>query len=118
MRLSTHIRRGGLKELVLQSKELGQLREWQWGVFHPKGHKDIPLVTLQFRHRGIRCRSCARSEPVYTRDLAGWKLGLAIGVANSGTSIRIAWARELLRNLWRQLGFTSLFQESQKEDRK
>jgi hypothetical protein len=61
-----------LIKLVLWSKELGQLREWRWGVFHPRGHKNVPLVTLWFRHRGIRRRSYARSVTVYTGDPTGW----------------------------------------------
>jgi hypothetical protein len=73
---------------VLQSKELSQLRGWRWGVFHPIGYKDVPLVTLQFHRRGIRRRSCARSVTVYTGDLVGWQPGLAIVVASLVTSTR------------------------------
>jgi hypothetical protein len=93
MRLSTQIRKGGLKELVLRLEEPGQLREWRWGVFHLRGHKDVPLVTLQFCCRRIRRRSYARSVTVYTGDPAGWQPGLAIDVASLVTSARIAWAK-------------------------
>jgi hypothetical protein len=99
MQLSTQIRKGGLKELVLQSEEPGQPREWQWGVLHLKGHKDVPLVTFQFCRRRIRRQSCARSVIVYTRDPTRGQPRLAIGVASLVTSVRIAWARELLINL-------------------
>jgi hypothetical protein len=84
MRLSTRIRKGGLKELVLLLEESGQLREWRWGVFHLRGHKDVPLVTLMFHHRRIRRWSYARSVTVYTRDLIGWQTGLAI--------MRLVWS--------------------------
>jgi hypothetical protein len=90
MWLSMLIRRGGLKEFVLQSEELGQLRGWRWGVFHPRGHKDVPLVTLQFHYRGIRRRSCVRNVTVDTRDPTGWQLELAIAAANLVTSARTA----------------------------
>jgi hypothetical protein len=78
MRLSTQIRRGGLKELVLRSEELGQLKGWRWGVFHPRSHKDVPLVTLQLCHKGIKHRSCAKSVTMYIKGPVGWQPGLAI----------------------------------------
>ena len=107
---STLIRRGGLKDLVLRSEGPGQLRGWQWGVFHLRDHKDVPLVTLQFRHRGIRCQSCARSVIEYIGDPAGWQPELAIGATNLVTSARTTWARELLKNP----EFTCLFQDSRR----
>jgi hypothetical protein len=93
--------------------ELGALQ--RWGVFHLRGHKDVPLVTLQFLCKGIKRQSYARSVIVYIGDPVGWQLGLAIGAASSAssaTSARIARARELLRNPWCQLEFTRLFQQS------
>jgi hypothetical protein len=96
--------------LVALPLELGALQ--RWGVFHLRGHKDVPLVTLQFHCKGIKRQSCARSVIVYTGDPTEWQLGLAIGAASSGTSTRIARARELLRNPWCQLEFTRLFQQS------
>jgi hypothetical protein len=84
MRLSTWIRRGGLKELVLRSEESGQLRGWRWGVFHPRGHKDVPLVTLQLRRKGIRRRSYARSVTVCT--------GGPVGANRDLLSLRPVWA--------------------------
>ena len=90
MWLRTRIRRGGSKELVLRWEEPGELREWCWGVFHPRSHKDVPLVTLMYCFKRIRLQSCARSVTVCTRDPAGWQPGLAIDVASSGTSARIA----------------------------
>jgi hypothetical protein len=103
---------------VLRPEGPGQLRGWKWGVFYLRGQKDVLLVTLQFHHRGIRCWSYVRSVTEYAGDPTGWQPKLAIGAANSVTSARIAWARELLRNPWHQLEFTCLFQESQKGERK
>ena len=78
MRLSMQIRREGLKELVIRLEELGQLREWRWEVFHPRGHKDVPLVTLHFCRRRIRLWSYARSVTIHTGDPVGWQPGLSI----------------------------------------
>jgi hypothetical protein len=90
MRLSTQIRRGGLKELVLQLEETGLLRGWQWGVFHPRGHKDVLLVTLQLCRKGIRRWSYARSVTMYTGGPVGWQLGLAIAADCLSTSAKTA----------------------------
>jgi hypothetical protein len=90
MQLSTRIKRGGLKELVLRSEEADQLRGWQWGVFQPRGHKDVPLVTLQLRCKGLRRRSCARSVTVCTGGLVGWQQELAIAAASLGISVKTA----------------------------
>ena len=87
------------------------------GVFHLRGHKNVPLILL-CHHRRIRLRSCARSVTVCIGDPTGWQPGLAIVAASLVTSVRIAWAKELLISLWRQLGFSHLFQKSRKEDRK
>jgi hypothetical protein len=103
---------------VLWLEGLGQLREWQWEVFHFRGHKDVPIVTLQFRHKGIRYRSRVGSVTEFTRDPTGLQRGLVTGVANLATSARIVWAREFPRSLWRQLEFTRMFQENLKEDRR
>ena len=103
MWLSMRIRRGGLKDLVLRPEGLGQLRGWQWRVFHLIGYKDLPLVTLQFRRKGIRYQNYVESVTEFTGDPVGWRPGLAIGATSSTTSARIVWARELLRSFWHQL---------------
>jgi hypothetical protein len=118
MQLSMWIKKGGLKDLVLWQEGPSQLREWQWGVFHLKGRKDVPLVTLQFCCKRVRYRSCVGSVTEFTGDPTGWQLGFATSAASSATSARIMWAKELLKNLWRQLEFTPLFQENRKEDQK
>jgi hypothetical protein len=51
--------------------------------------KDVPLVTLQLCHKGIRCQSCARSVTVCTGGFVGWQLELAIVAASLGTSVRL-----------------------------
>jgi hypothetical protein len=63
------------------------------GSFPPRGHKDIPMVTLQLRRKGIKRRSCARSVTVCTRGPVGWQPRLAIAAASLGTSARITEAR-------------------------
>jgi hypothetical protein len=90
MQLSTRNKRGGLKELVLRLEEPGKLRGWRWGVFHPRGHKDVPLVSLQLHCKGIRRRSYARSVTVYTGGPIGWQPGLAIVAASLVTSAKTA----------------------------
>jgi hypothetical protein len=75
-------------------------REWKWGVFHLRGHKDVPLLTLQFHNKRIRYRSCVGSVAGFIGDPTRRQPGLSTGIANSATSARIVWARELLRNLW------------------
>jgi hypothetical protein len=87
----------------------GPAKRMAVGSFPPRGHKDVPLVTLQFHCRRIRHRSCARSITVYIRDPTRWQPGLTIDEASLAISARIAWAKGLLRSLWRQLGFMRLF---------
>jgi hypothetical protein len=96
--LSTWIRRG-LKELVLRSEEPGQPRGWRWGVFHPRGHKDVPLVTLQLHRRRIKRWSYARSVTVYTGGPVGWQPGLVI--------VRLVWS--LQQGLREQRGCSKAF---------
>jgi hypothetical protein len=79
------------------------------GSFHPKGHKDIPSVTLQLCHRRVRYQRCVKSVIEFAKDTVEWQTGLATGGANSVTSARTVWAREKPRSLWHQLEFTCLF---------
>ena len=69
MRRSMQIRIRGLKDLVLWLEGPGQLRGWWWEIFHLRGHKDVPLVTLQFCHIGIKCWNYAKSVTEYTGTL-------------------------------------------------
>jgi hypothetical protein len=63
----------------------GPAKRMAVGSFPPRGHKDIPLVTLQLRHKGIRRQSYARSVTVCTGGSVGWQLELAIAAASLGT---------------------------------
>ena len=94
MQLSTRIKKGRHKDLVFLPKGLGQLKGWPWGVFHLKGHKDVPLITLQFHCQRVRYRSYVGSVTEFTRDPTGCQPGLATGAANSVTSARILWAKD------------------------
>jgi hypothetical protein len=93
---ANHKRR--LKDLVLWWEELGQLRKWRWGAFHPKGHKDVLPATLKFNRRRFRYRSCAGNVIGFVRDHVEWRLGLATGVASLVTLARTMWAKEVLRS--------------------
>jgi hypothetical protein len=61
-------RKRGAQGLVLWREEMGQLKEWQWGAFHPRGHKDIPIATLKFRCRRVRYRSCVGNVREFIGD--------------------------------------------------
>jgi hypothetical protein len=76
--------------VVLRLKEPGQLRGWRWGVFHPRSHKDVPLVTLQLRRKGIKRWSYAKSVTMYTGGPLGRQPGLAIAAASLVTSTKTA----------------------------
>jgi hypothetical protein len=69
---------------------VGPAKRMAVGSFPPRGHKDVPLVTLQLRHKGIRRHNCARSVTVCTRGSVGWQLELAIAAASLGTSAKTA----------------------------
>jgi hypothetical protein len=66
----------------------GPAKRMAVGSFPPRGHKDVPLVTLQLRHKGIKRRSYARSVTVCTGDPVGWQPGLAITATSLGTSAK------------------------------
>jgi hypothetical protein len=68
----------------------GPAKRMAVGSFPPQRHKDVPLVTLQLRHKGIRRQSCAKSITVCIGGFVGRQLELAIAAASLGTSVKTA----------------------------